>query len=104
MHSTRSHSGISNRYSAKHTSVPVNFICFAPQAKHVSIVGDFNAWDPALNPMKRQPDGAWLVQLMLCHGHHHYMFCVDEKLVLDPRAQGIGRNQNNERVSMVAVS
>jgi len=28
----------------------VNFICHAAQAKSVSLVGDFNAWDPAAQP------------------------------------------------------
>jgi len=34
--------------------------------------------------MKRQPDGAWLLQVQLNHGHHHYRFLVDGKTVLDP--------------------
>jgi hypothetical protein len=29
---------------------------------------------------------------------------VDGKPVLDPRAQGIGRNELNEKVSLIAVS
>ncbi len=82
----------------------VNFICNAPQAKAVSLVGDFNNWDPAANPMKQQPDRAWLLPMELKHGHHRYAFLVDGQLVLDPRAQGITRNEKGERVSMVPVS
>ena len=47
------------RYSAKNNVRPTNFLFFAPQAKHVSIIGDFNNWSPNANPMKRQPDGGW---------------------------------------------
>ncbi len=83
---------------------PVNFVCIAPQAKHVNLVGDFNDWDPNAQPMKRQPDGSWTTQVTLGHGHHHYMFLVDGKATLDPRAQGIARNEQNEKVSLLAVS
>lgn len=82
----------------------VNFICNAPQAQSVSLVGDFNGWNPAANPMRQQPDQAWLVTVELRHGHHRYAFWVDGQLVLDPRAQGITRNDQGERVSLVPVS
>ena len=82
----------------------INFICQAPQAKAVSLVGDFNHWDPAANPMTQMPDRAWLLTLELKHGHHRYAFMVDGTLTLDPRAQGVTRNDKGERVSMVPVS
>ena len=103
MDSTRSHY-TTDRYSAKRMSKPVNFICVAPEATQVFLLGDFNGWNPVANPMKRQPDGAWLIQVPLHHGHHHYRFLVDGKPVLDPRAQGIARDQKGERVSLIAVS
>ncbi len=93
-----------NRYSAKNNARPANFICMAPQARHVTLAGDFNDWDPQAHPMKRQPDGAWLLQMQLNHGHHHYCFIVDGKRMLDPKAQGIARDLNGEKVSLLAVS
>ncbi len=92
------------RYSAKKMAKPVNFICIAPTAQSVTLIGDFNDWDPAAYPMKKQPDGAWLIQISLNHGHHHYQFLIDGKPTLDPRAQGIARNEKNEKVSLMAVS
>ncbi len=83
---------------------PVNFVCKAPEAKSVSLVGDFNQWDPAAHPMKRMPDRAWMISMELPHGHHRYAFLVDGVLTLDPHAQGITRNDKGERVSMVPVS
>jgi 1,4-alpha-glucan branching enzyme len=97
-------SHISNRYSPKKTVKPVNFVCVAPEAKAVSLVGDFNDWHPNAHPMKRQHDGAWLIQIPMSHGYHHYQFYVDGQLVLDPRAQGIARNEKNEKVSLMSVS
>jgi len=88
----------------KKTLRTANFICNAHQAQSVSLVGDFNDWNPAAHPMKHMPDGAWLLSVDLAHGHHRYAFLVDGKLTLDPRAQGITRNDQGDRVSLVPVS
>ena len=93
-----------NRYSAKKMLKPVNFICVAPSAHRVFLSGDFNGWSSESHPMQRQPDGAWLLQVPLHHGHHQYRFVVDGKPVLDPRASGIARDYRGERVSLIAVS
>lgn len=92
------------RLEPKKTLRAVNFICFAPQAKSVELVGDFNNWDPTVHPMQRRPDGAWFLQVELKHGHHRYMFRVDGQLQLDPKAHGIARNEKGEKVSLIAVS
>jgi 1,4-alpha-glucan branching enzyme len=84
---------------------PINFICSAAaNAKAVSVVGDFNNWNPTAHPMKQMPDRSWLLTLELKHGHHRYAFWVDGVLTLDPRAQGVTRNDKGERVSLVPVS
>ncbi len=83
---------------------PVNFVCNATQAQSVSLVGDFNEWNPGAHPMKQMPDRSWLLKVDLKHGHHRYAFLVDGVLTLDPRAQGITRNDKGERVSLVPVS
>jgi len=93
-----------NRYGAQQTLRAVSFICNAPQAQSVSLVGDFNHWNPTANPMKQMPDKAWAVMVELKHGHHRYAFLVDGQLTLDPRGQGITRNDKNERVSLIPVS
>ena len=91
-------------YSAKNIIKPVAFVCLAREAKEVFIAGDFNDWDPRAHPMKPTPDGAWRAEIPLSHGHHHYLFLVDGRPTLDPRAQGVARNEKNEKVSLIAVS
>ena len=91
-------------YGHKQTLRPTNFVCNAPQAKSVSLVGDFNNWNPLSLPMKQMPDRAWLLNVELRHGHHRYAFLVDGVLTLDPRGQGIARNDKGERVSLIPVS
>ena len=93
-----------SQYSAHRNLRSVRFVCQAPQAQAVSLVGDFNEWNPTAHPMKQQPDGAWFVSIDLRHGHHRYAFAVDGVLTLDPRAQGITRNDQGHRVSLVPVS
>jgi len=105
MHSPFNYSPLKPKaYSAKSIIKPVVFICQAPDATAVFISGDFNDWDPTAHPLKQMPDGAWRTEVQLNHGHHHYLFVVDGKPMLDPRAQGIARNEKNEKVSLVAVS
>jgi hypothetical protein len=66
----------------------VKFVLVAPQAVRVSLVGDFNRWDPAATPMERTPTGGtWSVVLPLSAGRHEYAFVVDGKQWLpDPSA------------------
>ena len=82
----------------------VDFICRAPQAKSVSLVGDFNGWQPTAHPMTRMPDGGWVIRMELSHGHHQYLFLVDGKPTLDPNAMGKVHNERNETVSLIAIS
>ncbi len=93
-----------DRYSAKKMAKPVNFVCRAPDAKHVFLAGDFNHWDPTSHPMHREPDGAWFLQVPLHHGHHRYVFLVDGKPVLDPAANGVAHRGKDQEVSLRAVS
>ncbi len=82
------------------------FLCSAPQAKSVSLIGDFNDWQPAARPRQRMPDGCWTTRLELRHGSHRYLFLVDGQPVLDPRAHGLVREPNpwHEAASLSAVS
>ena len=91
-------------YPARRPMHSVNFFCHAPDAKWVSLIGDFNDWDLAATPMRRGSDGSWLASLELPHGHHHYLFLVDGELTLDPHSYGTVRNENNEKFSLLAVS
>ncbi|WP_026918809.1 1,4-alpha-glucan branching protein GlgB [Gordonia shandongensis] len=35
------------------------FSVWAPNARSVTVIGDFNAWEPAAHPLGRGPDGVW---------------------------------------------
>ena len=54
--------------------------------------------------MNRRLDGSGSTKIELHHGPHRYQFLIDGKPSLDPRANGVVRNEQNERVSLIAVS
>jgi 1,4-alpha-glucan branching enzyme len=93
-----------SRHSAKRNLHHADFLCHAPEAKQVSIVGDFNNWNPNATLMLRQPDGQRMASLELRHGYHHYAFLMDGKRALDPNAAGITRDSENQPVSLLAIS
>jgi hypothetical protein len=67
--------------------LPVRFTLVAPGAAKVSLVGDFNRWDPAALPLRRSSDGrTWEVEVRLAPGRYGYSFVVDGRLARDPTA------------------
>ncbi len=56
----------------------------APQASAVSIVGDFNNWDPSAHPLQRDANGRWLRRLRLEPGWYEYRYMVDGVWQDDP--------------------
>lgn len=91
-------------YSAKNVVKPVVFRFLGEKVQKVTVMGDFNDWDPESHPLEQQFDGSWRGEISLAHGHHHYLFCVDGKPTLDPKAQGLARNERGEKVCLLSVS
>ena len=70
-------------------AIPQQFVLESSRAHRVSLVGDFNSWNPSVAPMTRSSDGAlWSTIVPILPGRHMYGFMVDDSIfVLDPRAQ-----------------
>lgn len=60
----------------------IRFKQWAPQAKKVEIVGDFNNWIPEV--MAKGENQHWMIDYQLEPGEYTYKFCVDGKLKKDP--------------------
>jgi hypothetical protein len=58
----------------------------APDAVAVSLVADFNYWNPDTDPLRRAGDGWWEARVTLPQGTHQYAYWVDGKLVTPPDA------------------
>jgi hypothetical protein len=65
----------------------VRFSIRAPAARRVSLVGDFDLWDPAALPMRPANDGeTWTLDVPLPPGRHVFAYAVDGGLRTDPTA------------------
>jgi len=75
--------------AAKPRPQHVQFVLVAPDAKKVSVVGDFNGWDVSHvgYQAEHRGGGVWAVNASVPLGHHRYSFVVDDSLwVADPMA------------------
>ena len=82
----------------------IKFALIAPQASHVSLVGDFNGWNASANPMIAHGAGTWTVFVPLNPGMHTYSFVVDgSHFVADPAAPIAPDDGYGHRSSVVLV-
>jgi 1,4-alpha-glucan branching enzyme len=60
----------------------VTFALWAPWKKSVSLIGDFNNWDAAADPMTADKEGVWSVTKKLDPGEHTFQFLIDGKTAI----------------------
>jgi 1,4-alpha-glucan branching enzyme len=89
---------------AKISKRRVSFSLDAPQSQQVSLVGDFNAWDPLKHPMKKSAEGIWKKTVILKPGTYEYKFYQDNRWVVDPGNDRQCPNRFGTRNSVVIVS
>ncbi len=58
-------------------AAPIEFTIRAPGSSQVSVVGDFNNWDPGANPLTTRAGGVWATTIPLGPGRYNYAFVVD---------------------------
>ena len=67
------------------TKQAIVFEYFDPSATVVTLVGDFNKWDPKARPLKRDAGRLWKVMVRLEPGSYQYKFVVNgERWEEDP--------------------
>lgn len=71
-------------------SIPVEWL-----PRKVSLVGDFNDWDPAANPMRKKA-GRWVTSVALeAGGRYRFRYLdVDGRWHDDPAADDVERNES----------
>lgn len=72
----------------------VIFTLRAPDATAVYLVGDFNRWNPTVEPMLQEGD-EFVVRLFLVAGTYRYKFVVDGKPIADPDNPGVSPDQGS---------
>lgn len=70
--------------SSKQKTKKIQFSLKAVEAKKVSLVGEFNNWNPDADPMQRDENKTWTKAKMLSPGNIEYKFWVDGEWVQDP--------------------
>ena len=83
------------------------FALTAPGANRVTVVGDFNQWDPHASPLARSADGRWRMRVPMQPGRHEYAFVIDNhRWVTDPlapQAPDLGFGRPNSVVLATSV-
>ena len=83
--------------------VKITFVLPKPEARHVSLSGEFNGWSPNATPMKRREDGHWETTVALAPGRYQYKFIVDGQWLPDPQAHENVWNQHGTLNSVIEV-
>jgi hypothetical protein len=83
----------------------VAFSLEAPQATRVSLVGDFNNWDPAATPLERGSAGRWEAVVPLTPGRYQFTFVVDgSQWVRDPALPQAVGDDFGQPTSVITVT
>lgn len=100
--------GIVNRVDLPRGPQPsqVQFVLVAPDARSVSLVGDFNDWNAAAAPLTpTRTGGVWTISVPLQPGRYTYNFVVDGTTVLaDPAAPPAPADDFGTPASVVTVA
>ena len=84
----------------KKIEVGYQFSVWAPHAKSVNLIGDFNQWDKKPHSMHQADDGIWWIDIETAKNNDQYKFCIqtdsDETILRnDPRARKMTNSVGN---------
>jgi len=79
------------------------FVYFGDKNSRVSLIGDFNRWDPYLTPMEESPvyPGIYSVTLSLPGNARFYRFVVNGRDITDPGNRNSSHNGWGETASVI---
>ncbi len=82
----------------------VLFVLDAPEAKKVSVTGEFTNWSREGAPLKLDPaDGIWKAVLNIEPGEYEYRYVVDGVWIRDPNNKDFIRNEFGQENSLLVV-
>ncbi|OHD69412.1 MAG: hypothetical protein A2W19_05760 [Spirochaetes bacterium RBG_16_49_21] len=91
---------VSYRVSGKDS---VEFRIYNPHARFVSIVGDFNNWNPENDLLTKGRDGIWRLQKKLFPGVYRYKYVIDGDWVPDYYNSISGSDNTGEICSIIEI-
>jgi chromosome partitioning protein len=82
----------------------ITFSVYAPDAKEVFLVGDFNNWKTDnSNRLIKKENGLWVKDVHLKRGRYHYKFVVDGQWLEDPNNPKKERNNFGGYNSLIEI-
>ncbi|MFQ6103564.1 MAG: AAA family ATPase [Candidatus Glassbacteria bacterium] len=81
----------------------MKFSIYAPHAKSVQLVGDFNVWNPDEGYMSEDERGVWSITLPLTPGKYNYKFIIDGDWVTDPNNPSSEKDEKGNVNSIVRI-
>jgi hypothetical protein len=83
----------------------VEFVLRTPAESTVTLVGDFNDWDPHATPLRPASDSLWSVVVPLRPGRYRYTFIVDgTRWLRDPSAPRALEDDFGTPTSVITVA
>ena len=98
------HSRLYEKLGAHFADGATHFAVWAPNAASVSVVGDFNDWDPRATPLHPGTDGVWTATLPLRPGRYRYTFIVDGSWRRDPAAPRALEDDFGRPTSVITIA
>ncbi len=81
----------------------VEFKLRAPEAKRVSLAGNFNNWDANSLVAKKDAKGIWAIRATFTPGKYEYKFVVDGSWINDPSCKDAISNTLGSTNSVLVV-
>ncbi|MFA5928195.1 MAG: glycogen-binding domain-containing protein [Candidatus Margulisiibacteriota bacterium] len=82
-------------------SISVKF--FNPDISSVSLVGDFNDWDPTKTKMKKNSNGEYVASIKLKPGSYAYKFLTSNGWITDPCAECVEDSLGNQNSLLIVM-
>ena len=81
----------------------VQFILHAPNDRMITVAGDFNNWDPFMDPLTEIGKGVYSVTLRVAPGRHAYYYLSDGIVLPDPLNPRTDYTRDGTAVSLFTV-
>jgi hypothetical protein len=81
----------------------VEFRLYSPHARLVSLVGDFNGWNPENDLLEKGRDGVWRLRKRLYRGTHRYTYIIDGRWNADLFNEKSASDDNGRICSLIRI-
>lgn len=81
----------------------IEFRLYRPKALYVALVGDFNHWNPEMDPLEKTSTGIWRITKKLAPGLYRYKYVVDGDWIPDVYNSRSGSDDVGEVCSLIEI-